>query len=161
MSRFFAFLIVAALAPAASASSQTLPDGHRGVGLPVSRVASATADPAPLKGEQIRVRIVGNTIDGVDDGKAYSEYIVSDGTLRGLGADGFFSGTWRIDKNQFCYRIDPDADPDNPDPTDSTATWEWECSQVTLVGAKLYWSDGIDEGDAPDATLRDGNPSHL
>lgn len=161
MSRLFAFLAFAALAPVASASSQPLTADQRDAKLAVSSAAAAMVKSGSLSAAQIRARLVGNTIDGVDDGKPFSEYVVSDGSLRGLGADGFFSGSWRIDNNQFCYRINEETDPDDSAATDPTATSDWDCSQVTLVGDKLFWSDDVDEGDVPDGTLLAGDPNHL
>lgn len=161
MSRLFAFLAFAALAPAAWASPQTPPGDGKDAGLPVASAAAAPIKSGLLSAAQIQARLVGNTIDGVDDGKPFSEYVVSDGSLRGVGADGLFTGTWRIANNQFCYRINPDSDPDETAPNNADASWEWECSQVTLVGDKLFWSDDIDEGDVPDGTVRAGDPDHL
>ena len=162
MSRLFAFLAFAALAPIAAASSQPLTGDHPDANLAISSPPAAKAKTGLLSAAQIQALLVGNTIDGVEDGKSYSEFIASDGRLRGVAGDGPYGGDWRIENNQFCSRIDLDADPEEtPNPNATDATWAWDCSPVSLVGDKLFWSDGVAEGDVPDATLRPGDPDHL
>ncbi len=83
MSRSFALLtaasVVVMLAAATSASSQMLPEGHYSLAFR----AVAAVDAAPLSGAEIQARFIGNTIDGVENGQAYSEFIAPDGTIRG------------------------------------------------------------------------------
>jgi hypothetical protein len=151
MSRSFALLtaasVVVMLAAATSASSQMLPEGHYSLAFR----AVAAVDAAPLSGAEIQARFIGNTIDGVENGQAYSEFIAPDGTIRGLGADGRYSGTWRVTDSQICFRYE-----ENDGESEA-----WDCSPVTLVGDKVYWSSGVDDGDSPGATLLHGNPKNL
>jgi hypothetical protein len=151
MSRSFALLaaasVTAMLVVATSAASQTLPVRHRSLAFH----AAATVGATPLSGAEIQARFVGNTVVGVENGEAYSEYIVPDGTIRGLGADGPYSGAWRIANGQLCFHYD-ESDGDGA---------AWDCSPVTLVGDKVYWSIGVGEGDSPEATLLYGNPKKL
>ncbi len=151
MCRSFALLasvsVVATLAVAASAAPQSLP----GIQHSLAFSAPAKAGAAPLSGVEIQARIVGNTVEGVENGDAYSEYISPDGTIRGVGADGFYSGTWRITNGQICFHYDENDGQGSA----------WDCSPVTLVGDKIYWSMGVDGGDSPEATLLYGNPKKL
>ena len=151
MSRSFAFLAAATvtgtLAVASSAAPQTQQGLHRSFVRPVSARVAGTA----LSTAEIQANFVGNTIDGVENGEAYSEYIAPDGTIRGVEPDGFYSGAWRIANGQICFHYNDDDD----------ASTTWDCWPVTLVGENVYWSSGLADGDSPEATLLKGNPKNL
>jgi len=133
------------LATASSASAQNH-FGRNGAGVAPSTAGGGGA----LSGGEIQARFVGNTIDGVENGESYSEYLVPDGTLRGVEPSGFYSGRWRIANNQICFHYDED----------DGQPGAWDCSPVTLVGEKVYWSQGVEE-ESPEATVVSGNPKNL
>ena len=54
--------------------------------------------------DQICQAIAGNTISGTEDGKPYTEYFLPDGSLRGVGPEGPYSGEWRINGRELCER---------------------------------------------------------
>lgn len=149
MSRSFVLQAVAsaavALAIATSTSSWTLAGSRDLAG------AAAEVGAAPLNGVEIQARLVGNTINGVENGEAYSEYLAPNGTIRGLAPSGLYTGRWRINNNQICFHYD-ESDGE---------VGAWDCSPVTLVGEKLYWSDDGGDGAQPEATLVSGNPKNL
>ena len=63
------------------------------------RPPSRARSPRPNRS---RRRSVGNTISGVEDGASYVEYIVPDGTIRGIEADELYTGRWQIAGPKFC-----------------------------------------------------------
>ena len=136
-------LVMLAMTSSASAQNRF---GRNGAGAAPSTAGVGGA----LSGGDIQARFVGNTIDGVENGQSYSEYLVPDGTLRGVEPSGPYTGRWRIANNQICFHYDEeDGDPG-----------AWDCSPVTLVGQNVYWSQGVDE-DPPEATVVSGNPKNL
>lgn len=151
MNRNFAFLAAAALVVGASATGQAkvLPPTD------ANQVASAATPqyvtPKPLKAADIKAQLIGNTITGSDDSGPFTQFFVPDGTFRGVGNDDFYTGTWQITNNQMCTHLDAD-DGENKG---------WDCTAVTLIDGKVYWSGEVSEGDAPEATLVPGNPTGL
>jgi hypothetical protein len=145
------YLAAAALVVGASTAGQA--NGVRPV--VATQVASAatpqSVDLKPLNAAKIKAQVVGNTITGADDSGPFTQFFVPDGTFRGVGQEDFYTGTWQISNNQMCTHLDSD-DGDNKG---------WDCTPVTVIDNKLYWSGDVSEGDEPEATLIHGNPTGL
>jgi hypothetical protein len=96
--------------------------------------------PVPLSGELLRETFVGNTISGIENGEAYSEYLRSDGSISGLSGSEKYSGRWRISGDQICFLYLGESK-------------NWDCTQASLRGNEIIWSDkgGV-------ANLMKGNP---
>ena len=63
---------------------------------------STTAFAQSLSGDQIRERLVGNTMSGFDDGEYYSQVLNSDGSITGRSSSGSYRGRWNISGNEIC-----------------------------------------------------------
>jgi hypothetical protein len=136
--------------------------------LSLSCVAAAQVGPtaltrlAPtewLSGQQIRDRLVGNTIAGVENGKDYVEYLRMDGTISGRDANGDYTGQWRIDNDQICFRYSEDEQPEESN--FSSKTGDWDCSHIMVKGSQLRWSARAHTPAGEVATLTAGNPKGL
>jgi hypothetical protein len=103
---------------------------------------------AMLSGQQIRGSIIGNTLTGVEDGEAYTEFLRSDGSISGRSKSGRYSGSWRISGNQLCFLYK------------GNKRKAWDCSFVTLHGSRIVWSSK-GGGNRSVSTLRRGNPRGL
>ncbi len=106
--------------------------------------------------DQIRQAIAGNTISGTEDGKPYTEYFLPDGSLRGVGPEGPYSGEWRINGRELCERSfaqrDDEAAPNEGSPSD------WECMGVEITGSGFAW---VVDGERYEARRLPGNPNKL
>jgi len=98
--------------------------------------------------EEIRQALVGNTVSGTDDGKAYAEYYRPDGYVYGEDPEGPYVGEWRIAGREFCTRY---FDEDH-------SIGAWECKAIDISGSRFAW---IEDGDRYEASLVPGNPNKL
>jgi hypothetical protein len=97
----------------------------------VAFVALAFSTPVfaqSLSGNQIRQALVGHTINGVENGQSYSQYLNPNGTITGHSASGDYTGRWRIQENEICFLEE-----------EST---KWDCNEVKLRGNQIIWDDG-------------------
>lgn len=102
-----------------------------------------------LSGDQIRLRVIGNTLVGTEDGLQYFEYFINDGTIVGQGKDGEYSGHWFIRRNQLCVAYEDDK---------GYIPKTHKCSRVIMNRNQIIASS-IDEDDP--LTLQPGNPRNL
>jgi hypothetical protein len=109
-----------------------------------------SAEPT-LPNDQIRAKLVGNTISGVEDEETYSEYLKQDGKIAGFAPSGKYTGRWRIADDQICFFYDGAG-------KTVTSAKDWECSFVAIDGSKITWDPGPD---ASESTLIAGNPKGL
>ncbi|MDQ0395441.1 hypothetical protein J3R73_005233 [Labrys monachus] len=105
----------------------------------------ATASKAGMGGDEIKARIVGNTVTGVDDGKPYMEYYDPSGSIAGKDTEPY-TGSWRIDGNKLCTGYESE------DPTKTDL--DWTCSGVSVVGDRVFWLD--QDGEKTEAKLLPG-----
>ncbi|MBX6322096.1 MAG: hypothetical protein IRY94_09740 [Rhodospirillaceae bacterium] len=98
-----------------------------------------------LSGDQIRQRLIGNTVSGMLDASEggpspYAEYYDPDGTIRGDG----YTGRWTIEGDTICLSFE-----DSP-----RACW-----QVSAEGDDIEWIlDGRVEGNGK---VTPGNPNRF
>jgi hypothetical protein len=133
-------LVCAALALSTAAYGQT-GEAHK----TSQKSAQSSQASQQLSSEEIRTSIVGNTLAGVQDGEAYTEFLRSDGTISGRAKSGEYSGEWRISGNRICFLYREDKK-------------NWDCSYVKLRGSQVVWSQ---KGGASFSTLVRGNPRGL
>lgn len=105
----------------------------------------AAASDMQLTAAEIKARIIGNTVAGVEDGKPYQEYYKADGTILGNDGSAPYTGMWRIDGNRLCMAY--------PSDDDSGKFGEWTCSNVGLVGDRVIWNE---DGDLTEGKLLPG-----
>jgi hypothetical protein len=110
----------------------------------------ANAPPA-LTNEDIRAKLIGNTISGVEDGEAYDEYLKPDGKISGRSASEKYTGQWRVADGQICFYY-------NETGKSVTNSKNWDCSFVAVDGSKVIWDPGPDQSQS---TLVEGNPKGL
>ncbi len=119
----------------------------------------AVAGEQLLSGEQIREKIVHNTLVGSEDGAPVVEYFNDDGFILGRGKDGKYIGLWRIRGNKLCVDYDDD------DEANGKVTEAMDCMAIALNGDKvtrLSGDDSVDDDDNDDIwTLKQGNPELL
>jgi hypothetical protein len=119
---------------------------------PVQTPATTPADPpaasdkANLTGLAAWDKVVGNTLVGMVEGRAFVEYYGKDGVSK-FRIDGKVSvGRWQIQDDQVCFEY-----PGDPK----------ECFRLTLTdGVNVTWSDGKGLIDTR-GTLSQGNPENL
>ena len=87
---------------------------------------STTAFAQSLSGDQIRERLVGNTMSGFDDGEYYSQVLNPDGSITGRSSSGSYRGRWNISGNEICLSYESESD----------------CTGVKLRGGRIIWDDG-------------------
>jgi hypothetical protein len=116
------------------------------VAITVAFVSTAAwaVDASILTGDQIRQRIIGNTIVGTEDGAPVSKYFGADGFIRVEDKDGRYKGVWKIKGNELCVGYEDDNG--NMDEAK-------ECSTMALRGDRVIRSS--DEGDL--LTLKAGD----
>lgn len=96
--------------------------------------------------DQIREALVGNTISGEENGKAYTEYLNPNGTISGDAVDGRYKGEWVISGARICLRYD-EKDKEN-----------WDCSLVDVGNGQVTFTG---DGNAEVLRLVSGNPGKL
>ena len=106
----------------------------------------AASDKLTVTGLAAWEKIVGNTLVGTVEGRAFAEFYAKDGTVK-FRIDGKLAvGRWVVTGEQICF--DYPGDPR-------------ECFIPTLVdGANLTWSDGKGMVDTQ-GTLKPGNSEEL
>ncbi|MGB7973023.1 MAG: hypothetical protein WCF81_01450 [Roseiarcus sp.] len=107
---------------------------------------------------QIRQAMVGNTVSGIEDGKAYTDYYQPDGYIHGVEPEGSYVGEWRVTGRNFCVRyFDKGEGPDREE-VGSGTIGAWECMGVEIQGSLFAW---IKDGERYKAQLVPGNPNKL
>ena len=102
----------------------------------------ALAQEASLSGAQIKAAFAGRTVSGTEDGAAYQEKLLANGSIQGRSSlDGSYTGEWEVDGNEICFYYDDDDEDDDED-----------CSRVILKGASVSFID--EDGSRSRATLR-------
>jgi len=102
----------------------------------------ALAQEALLSGAQIKAAFAGRTVSGTEDGAAYQEKLLANGSIQGRSSlDGSYTGEWEVDGNEICFYYDDDDEDDDED-----------CSRVILKGASVTFID--EDGSRSRATLR-------
>ena len=114
----------------------------------LSTTAGLAASPG-LSGEQIRLRVSGNTLVGTEDGLPYFQYFIDDGTILVQDKEGEYSGHWFIRGNQLCVAYEDD---------NGYIPETHKCSRVILRQNQIIAS-AIDDDDP--LTLEPGNPRQL
>ena len=110
-----------------------------------SATGCAMAADSLMSGSDIKARVIGNTVAGVDEGKPYQEYYNPNGSIDGVDTEEY-GGAWRIDSNRLCTRYESDDE--------KKGAPAWECSGVTVKGDQLTWVDG--EGEKTEVKLLAG-----
>jgi hypothetical protein len=87
---------------------------------------STTAFAQSLSGNQIRERLVGNIISGVDKGECFSQVLNPDGSIAAQSPSGTYWGRWNISGNKICLSYESESD----------------CTGVKLRGSRVIWDDG-------------------
>ncbi|MDR7141827.1 hypothetical protein [Rhizobium sp. BE258] len=102
----------------------------------------ALAQEASLSGAQIKAAFAGRTVSGTEDGAAYQEKLLANGSIQGRSSlDGSYTGEWEVDGNEICFYYDDDDEDDDED-----------CSRVILKGASVTFIN--EDGSRSRATLR-------
>ena len=102
----------------------------------------AFAQEGSLSGAQIKTAFSGRTVSGTEDGAAYQEKLLANGSIQGRSSlDGSYTGEWEVDGNEICFYYDDDDEDDDED-----------CSRVILKGASVTFID--EDGSRSRATLR-------
>lgn len=91
-----------------------------------------------MSAAEIRARVIGNTIMGIEDGKYYAEYLSPSGAIYGRNASESYRGYWRIVDNRLCLGYEPD------DERASAGKLSWTCSNVGIRGNKIVWNERND-----------------
>ena len=100
------------------------------------------AQEAFLSGGQIKAAFAGKTVSGTEDGSAYQEKLLANGSIQGRSnLDGSYTGEWEVDGNEICFYYDDDDDDEDDD-----------CSRVVLKGASVTFVD--ENGTRSKASLR-------
>ncbi len=92
----------------------------------VTMALSTTAFAQSLSGSQIRERLVGNIMSGVDKGECFSQVLNPDGSIAGQSPSGTYWGRWNISGNEICLSYESESD----------------CTGVKLRGGRIIWDDG-------------------
>jgi len=104
--------------------------------------ASAEHGSDMADGQQIKDRIIGNTVAGtMSPDSTYTEYYADDGTIKGAS----YTAKWTIDGDTLCFNYDeaPQAD----------------CYAVMIDGNAVEWHlDGETQGKG---TIQKGNPNNF
>ena len=116
--------------------------------LAISTAAFAQSGPT-LSSDAVRSYLVGNTISGIEAGEQYVEYLRPDGTISGRSPSGSYKGKWRISGKRMCFLYFGER---------GEAEGSWDCSEVSIVGNKVFWS-GTPASEA--STLAHGDPNGL
>lgn len=97
--------------------------------LPMEAVASDLL----LTATELRTRVVGNTVVGIDNGNYYEEYLQPNGVILGRDRQAAYRGWWRIEGNKLCFAYEQDDNDDN--------SRSWDCSTVGVTGDRVTWND--------------------
>lgn len=103
---------------------------------------NADANTEMATGQQIKDRIIGNTVSGtMDPESTYTEFYADDGTIHGAS----YQAKWSIDGDQLCFNYDEAPQPD--------------CYAVKIDGNAVEWHlDGEMQGKG---TIAQGNPNNF
>lgn len=96
--------------------------------------ANAIASDLQLTGTELRTRMIGNTVVGIENGNYYEEYLASNGVILGRDRQSAYRGWWRIDGNKLCFAYEQDSD-------DGDTPKSWDCSTVAVSGDRITWND--------------------
>jgi hypothetical protein len=95
-------------------------------------VAARKFDAQFLSSNQIRERLIGKSINGVQNGEHYSEFLNPNGSIEGGTPSGdpedAYWGSWRILGNQLCLYFPSEGK-------------KWDCTRVRLRGNQVIWDD--------------------
>ncbi|MDI4663069.1 hypothetical protein K9U40_01765 [Xanthobacter autotrophicus] len=91
----------------------------------------AHASDLELTADEIRARMIGNTIVGIEEGEFYAEYLSPNGAIYGRNRHEAYQGYWRIAGNKLCFAYE----------SDSGKKVSWNCVYVALTGDKVIWND--------------------
>lgn len=92
---------------------------------------SVHASDLELTADEIKARMVGNTIVGIEDGEFYAEYLSPSGVIYGQNKHEAYRGYWRLAGNKICFAYEPD----------DGKKMSWNCVFVALTGDKVIWND--------------------
>ncbi len=98
-----------------------------------------------LSEQELRIKIVGNTMIGFDYGKKWAEYFAEDGTIMGTWGPDRYRGKWTIAGPVMCF--------------DYPGTYDDECNTIALDGN--IWLTFVLDGSPskfPTGELLEGNP---
>jgi hypothetical protein len=88
--------------------------------------ANAASSVGFLTQAEIKNKLVGHSYAGTEDGVAYIEKIMADGTVRGTDKTGPYSGKWKIKSTDLiCFHFNDSKN--------------WDCSRVNLKGNRIKW----------------------
>ena len=96
--------------------------------------------------DQIRKALVGNTVTGVEEAEAFTEYFHPDGRILGEDRQGRYTGHWLISGAQMCMRYETEGGKES----------NWDCSEVDLDGSRITW---LADGEKTFSNLILGNPN--
>lgn len=91
----------------------------------------AHASDFELTADELRARMVGNTVVGIEDGEFYAEYLSPNGAIYGRNQHEAYQGYWRIVGNKLCLAYDED----------NGKKISWNCVFVALNGDRIIWND--------------------
>jgi hypothetical protein len=151
MIRVLGYLTIVLAVAASGAQAQT---GYRGPTIIAASGVAPSNERRTLTGAEIAAEIVGNTVTGTDKEGVFTEFLARNGAISGVSPSGPYRGAWRLKGDEICFYY-YDLDPSDPEAN------KWDCNSVTIDDGKIYWSDEVDAGDSPDATLLAGNPKGL
>ncbi|MDQ0395443.1 hypothetical protein [Labrys monachus] len=93
----------------------------------------ASASDLQLTAAEIKARIIGNTVLGVEDGNPYQEYFNPNGSISGKSSTETYTGAWRIQGDKLCMGYESDDE--------SGQINDWNCSDVGVIGDRVIWND--------------------
>ena len=120
-----------------------------------------------LSEQQIRQHVIGNTVTGYDDDDhAFAEFFRPDGTIRGFGNGGRYSGSWSIKWEMLCIDLPDDSGGDTTYYIDDEGSDTYDevenCWNVMAEGDTVEFMQSIHGGgDSFDGVLFPGNPKGL
>ncbi len=97
--------------------------------------------------DEIRSKIIENTMTGTDYGKKWWEFYVSDGKIKGLWDRQRYRGKWSLDGPVMCF--------------DYAGTGYDGCWTMSLDGNTVHWYKPNGELDDPPSELLPGNEKGL
>ena len=106
--------------------------------------AAAPATPVRLTGLAAWGALVGNTVQGIVEGKDYFEFYLQDGKVKSMLASTLETGKWSVEGNKVCI-VFPSEDK--------------ECYQIEVIGDIVDFTD--DHGKGVRWMILKGNPKSL